>query len=206
MRADLRVICHHVAVLLLTLSLSSCGGGTSTAGVGGSGIGGTGITRVAGNVTQVVSFAPTREHWFANLLDWLSTPASAQSSQLGGIQVSGGGQNTLTDGSGRFNLEGVTPSSNFVLSFTPQGGDTLALPIGPVSVGSQVQVNNIVLNSGQGSASASDVEVEEDDDGDGDSADDDEVDGETEDADSTDNDAEEKDGEDTEVDDDSLDD
>ena len=165
-------------IVALALALSSCGGGSNTAGVGGSGIGGTGITAatVNGNVVQVVNQARLRDPALAQKLlamvtDWLSAPANAQtgSGPIEGIQVIGGGRITTTDSGGNFELQGVNPSANFVLNFVLSQDQTIALPIGAVPAGSRVTVRNITLNADQGFASADDVEVEENHDSDGDS-------------------------------------
>jgi len=156
-------------ILALTLALTSCGGGSNTAGAGGSGVGGTGITTVTGNISHVVAMAPQGERtlskrMLAGVFNWLSTPVNAQAIQLGGIQVFGGGQSTTTGGDGRFELNDVAPSDNFTLRFVLEDNEenqTVVLPIGAVPAGSRVQVNDIVVNADQGFASAGDVEVKE---------------------------------------------
>lgn len=153
-------------IIILAMALSSCGGGTHTAGAGGSGIGGTGITTVTGNVSQVVAQAPQDEQTlarrlFAGAMSWVSTPVNAESHQLGGIRVVGGGRMTTTDDSGHFVLEDVAPSDNFVLSFVFEENETITLPIGAVPPGSRARVNDIVVNVEQGFATPGDVEIEE---------------------------------------------
>jgi len=168
----------NVLVLALTLALTSCGGGTNTAGAGGSGVGGTGITTVTGNVSQVVARAPATQDpglarsMLAVATGWLAAPAGAQEGSLAGIQVIGGGQSTTTDGAGEFELQDVTPSDNFRLIFIPEEDRTIVLPIGTVRSGARVRVVNVVLDTGRGVANADDVEVQEDVD-DANSADDD---------------------------------
>ena len=165
----------NILVLALTFALSSCGGGTNTAGAGGSGIGGTGITTVTGNVSQVVARAPTAPEptltrkLLAIATGWLAAPANAQNEAFGGITVIGGGQSTTTDNTGEFVLEGVTPSDNFQLIFIPEEDRTIVLPIGVVPSGARVRVVNVVLDTNRGVAQADDVEVERNDDGDDDS-------------------------------------
>jgi len=158
---------YRTAVLLaLTLTLTSCGGGTYTAGAGGSGIGGTGITTITGNVSQVVAEMQRRDDPFvsrrmlAALSRLATTAANAQSGSLAGIQVTGGGRKATTDGSGSFHLEGVTPSDDFVLSFVVATDGPITLPIGTVPTGSHVRVDNVILHTGQGTAAAEDVKVE----------------------------------------------
>ncbi len=158
---------YLTAVLLaLTLALTSCGGGTYTAGAGGSGIGGTGITTITGNISQVVAEMQRRDNPFvsrrvlAALSRLATTVANAQSGTLAGIQVTGGGRKATTDGSGGFHLEGVTPSDDFVLTFVVATDGPIALPIGTVPAGSHVRVDNVILHTGQGTAAAGDVKVE----------------------------------------------
>lgn len=159
---------HRLNLLILaaTLVLSSCGGGTNTAGAGGSGIGGTGITTVTGNISQIITTAPDEEQalarrMIAGLVNWLSAPANAQAAQLGGVRVIGGGQSTTTDDSGAFVLEDVRPSDSFNLSFIFEDNQTITLPIGQVTAGKLVQVNDIVIDTAQGFANAGDVEIED---------------------------------------------
>jgi hypothetical protein len=159
--------CLIPLVLALSMALISCGGGTNTAG-GGSGIGGTGISTVTGNVSQVITDEPEAA-WherplglrvLAGAINWLSAPVNAESAQLAGIQVFGGGGIATTGDDGSFTLEEVAPSENFVLNFVLD--DTqIALSIGRVPAGSRVEVRNIVVNAAQGFATAEDVEVEE---------------------------------------------
>lgn len=154
-------------IVILTIALSSCGGGTHTAGAGGSGIGGTGITTVTGNVSQVVARAPQGDQTLARrvlagAVRWVSAPANAQAFQLGGIQVFGGGRMTTTDDSGNFVLEDVAPSDNFVLSFVFEDNETITLPIGAVPAGSRARVHDIVVDVEQGFATPSRVEIDED--------------------------------------------
>lgn len=153
-------------ILVLTVVLSSCGGGSNTSGAGGSGIGGTGITTVTGNVSQVISEAPQEEQalagrMLAGAVEWLAAPVNAQSARLGGIQVFAGGQVATTEEDGSFVLEDVAPSDNFVLSFVFEDNQTVALPIGAVPPGSRVEVRNVVVNTAQGIATPEEVEIEE---------------------------------------------
>lgn len=164
----MRVIAPLKALLLISaLILSACGGGTNTAGAGGSGVGGTGITTVQGNVSQVLARASQRrERTFAQravaaLTDWISAPANAQSMVLEGIQVIGGGQSTTTDGNGNFELRNVAPSDDFALTFVLENDRTIVLPVGSVPPDSRVQVIDVVLDPNRGIATAADVAVEE---------------------------------------------
>lgn len=161
----------HPLILVLTFALSSCGGGTDTAGAGGSGIGGTGITTVTGNISQVVALAPQDDQPLARSLlagafNWFSTPVNAQSTppdddQRGGIQVFGGGQLTTTNDDGEFVLEDVEPSDNFVLRFVFEENQTVTTSIGPVPPGALVTVSDIVVDTEQGFANPGSVRVEE---------------------------------------------
>lgn len=162
--------CRNILILLLAFLVSSCGGGSDSAGAGGSGIGGTGITTVAGNVSQIIVANGTQprsresRELLARLATWLSTPANAQSQTLGDIIVIGGGQQDTTNQRGDFALEGVAPSDNFRLIFEPPNSDeSIVLTIGRVPEGARVQVVNVVLNARLGFANADDVDVQEDD-------------------------------------------
>ncbi len=153
-------------ILVLTVVLSSCGGGSNTSGAGGSGIGGTGITTVTGNVSQVIAEAPQEDQalarrMLAGAVEWLAAPVNAQSARLGGIQVFAGGQVTTTEEDGSFVLEDVAPSDNFVLNFVFEDNQTIALPIGAVPPGSRVEVRNVVVDTTQGIATPEEVEIEE---------------------------------------------
>lgn len=160
-------------ILLLTLALSSCGGGTNTAGSGGSGIGGTGITTVTGNVSQVIAEGPEEEEemqdaslarrMVAGAMSWVSAPVNADEVPLGDITVFGGGGRTTTDDSGNFVLEDVAPSANFILQFVVEDRKPVVLPIGTVPAGKRAQVNNIVVDVDQGLATAENVVIEEND-------------------------------------------
>lgn len=150
--------------------LTSCGGGGTTAGVGGSGIGGTGLTAtVNGNVAQVVAQAPPSKQggitarMLAAIVDLLAAQVNAQTNGVGGIGVQGGGQQTVTDAAGRFSLPNVTPSDNFQIVLTFQDNQQIGLNVGPVPGGSTVQVSNIVVNKSQSTARPSSVSVERDD-------------------------------------------
>ncbi|MGA8259915.1 MAG: hypothetical protein WB783_06865 [Arenicellales bacterium] len=153
--------------LMLALALTSCGGGTDTAGAGGSGIGGTGITTVAGNVSQIIARADEPRSrtvtgkMVAAVSSLLTKVANAQSGSLAGIRVTGGGRETTTDATGGFTLANVVPSANFVLTFVPKGDQSIDLAIGQVPTGSRVRVHNIVLYASQGHASAGGVEIED---------------------------------------------
>lgn len=153
-------------ILVLTVALSSCGGGSNTSGAGGSGIGGTGITTVTGNVSQVITEAPQNEQALARRMlagaaSWLARPVNADSQPLGDIKVFAGGQVTTTDDDGRFKLVDVVPSDNLVLSFVLENNQTIALPIGAVTPGSRVEVRNVVVDATQGVATPEAVEIEE---------------------------------------------
>lgn len=153
-------------ILVLTVVLSSCGGGSNTSGAGGSGIGGTGITTVTGNVSQVISEAPQEEQalarrMLAGAVEWLAAPVNAQSARRGGIQVFAGGQVTTTEEDGSFTLEDVAPNDNFVLNFVFEDNQTIALPIGAVPPGSRVEVRNVVVDTTRGIATPEEVEIEE---------------------------------------------
>jgi hypothetical protein len=153
-----------VIALTSALTLVSCSGGSGvTAGVGGSGIGGTGVTLVRGNVATVVAAleSEARVRILAEVIDLFSRPVIAQSGSVEGIMVSGGGQADVTDELGRFELIGVTPSPNFVLTLVVTSGQPANLGIGPVAQNSAVQVNNIVIDARQGSATSSSVDVKD---------------------------------------------
>ncbi len=154
-----------------SLLLTSCGGGGTTAGAGGSGIGGTGITAtVNGNVVQVVArgWSPNQgvlpARMLAAVVDLLAAQVHAQSGGVGGIGVRGGGQQTVTDATGRFNLPNVTPSNNFQIVLTLPDNQQIGLAVGSVLAGSTVQVSNIVINKSQSSATPSAVDVKRDED------------------------------------------
>ncbi len=150
--------------------LTSCGGGGTTAGAGGSGIGGTGITAtVNGNVAQVVAQGPSSNtgglpvRVLAAIADLLAARVNAQTGGVGGIGVQGGGQQTVTDSAGRFNLPNVTPSDNFQIVLILPDTQQIGFNIGQVPAGSTVQVSNIVVNKSQNVARPSAVNVERDD-------------------------------------------
>jgi hypothetical protein len=155
--------------------------------VGGSGIGGTGITLVRGNVATVTASLPNfdrggRVRMLALVAALVSREAIAQSGEVSGIQVSGGGKSDVTDDLGRFELVDVAPSSNFVMLLVLPDGQRIDLAIGAVPKKSAVEVRNIVINSSQGSAAPSSVEVRDnsgDDSVDDDSVDDDSTDDDT---------------------------
>ena len=155
---------------MLWLILASCGGSSSSTGVGGSGIGGTGSTRVQGNVVTVVAQRSihSSDSWPATMLaaviDFISTPVIAQTGGVSGITINGGGRTAVTDEVGRFGLDDVTPSNTFVLTLTLSSGQVISLGVGPVPSGALVDVNNIVINTGQGSATPDSIDVEIDDD------------------------------------------
>jgi len=160
-------IVRFVHAGILVLALASCGGGLSTAGNGGSGVGGTGITRVSGNVVQVVaseqetSNREARGGLFVSLVRWISRGAIAQSTSLGGIRVSGGGQSTTTDTSGDFELLGVRPGDDFRLTFEAAGSRPIVLPVGEVSTGASVEIKDIVLDTLNGTAEAAEIRIQE---------------------------------------------
>lgn len=160
----------NLLILVSTLALASCGGGTTTAGSGGSGIGGTGITTVTGNVVEVIASAQeTQEQEQASLGDrmialavrWIAAPVSAAATDLADIRVVGGGQITTTDENGDFVLEDVSPSDNFILTFELENDRTINLPIGTVPAGTLVQVSDIVINADEGFANPGDIDIEE---------------------------------------------
>lgn len=165
----------NLLILVSTLALASCGGGTTTAGSGGSGIGGTGITTVTGNVVEVIASAQetqeqeTQEQEQASLGDrmiaravrWIAAPVSAAATDLADIRVVGGGQITTTDENGDFVLEDVSPSDNFILTFELENDRPINLPIGTVPAGTLVQVSDIVINADEGFANPGDINIEE---------------------------------------------
>jgi hypothetical protein len=198
---DIRNFGIYTALITISLILASCGEGSSSTGVGGSGIGGTGSTRVQGNVATVVaqrsihssdSWPPTM---LAAVIDFISTPVIAQTGGISGITIDGGGQTAVTDEAGRFGLDDVTPSDTFVLTLTLSRGQVISLGIGPVPSGALVEVNNIVIDTGQGSATPDNIDVEIDDDstdndsGDSGSVDDDSTDSDNSDSGSVDDDS-----------------
>ncbi len=123
---------------------------------------------VNGNVAQVVAQAPGQGSLSARMLavivDLVAAKVIAQTGELSGIGVEGGGQRTVTDAAGRFNLPGVTPSENFQLVLTLANAQRIGFNIGAVPAGSTVQVSNIVVNASANSATPSAVQVEHDDD------------------------------------------
>lgn len=151
-------------VFLFALSFTSCGGGSSSSG---SGIGGTGITLVRGNVTSVdgqlfVLLSPEGTHQSIDYLtEWIIPLSYAQSGSTGSLTVSGGGQTTSVNSAGEFELPGVTPSANFVLTFKTDDNDTIPLGIGEVLNGAVVTVKNIRIDTKSGSAKPADIDVEE---------------------------------------------
>ena len=154
-----------IVTITVSLALSSCGGGsdTITAGAGGSGIGGTGVTLVRGNVATVVAAispinSTNKTRMFARMLDLISRPAIAQSSEVNGIVVSGGGKQDVTDNMGRFALSGVVPSDSFQLIFTLKDGRQAKMTIGPVLKGATVEVKNVVVNAQKGNASSPNIQ------------------------------------------------
>ncbi len=184
----------RVTALIAAIAfLTSCGGGGTTAGAGGSGIGGTGITAtVNGNVAQVVaqSVSPDSDRFaprmLAAILDILAERVNAQSGGgVGGIRIQGGGQETLTDDMGQFTLRDVMPSDNFQLLLTLQDAQQVSLNIGTVPAGSTVHVANILVNKSQGRATPSAVEVDLSDDASSASDDADSTDEDSEDVDAT---------------------
>jgi hypothetical protein len=147
--------------------LTSCGGGTTTAGAGGSGIGGTGITAtVNGNVAQVVAQGPSPDQgglpvrMLAAIIDLFAARVNAQTGGVGGIGVQGGNQQTVTDSMGRFSLPNATPSDNFQIVLTFPDAQQIGFNIGSVPPGSTVQVSNIVVNKSRNTARPSAVNVE----------------------------------------------
>lgn len=158
---------RRLLIVLAFSLLSACGGGISSSGTGGSGIGGTGITLVRGNVSSVngqlyVHIAPlTETNAFAYLYEWIIPFSYAQSSQVSSLRVSGGGQSTSVTSTGDFALPGVTPSPDFVLTFTVNGNQAIRMPIGRVDDGATVTVNDVAINTSASSARPSDIEVEE---------------------------------------------
>lgn len=153
----------RIVALISVLSLFSCGGGSGvTAGASGSGIGGTGVTLVRGNVATVVAALERgggRVRMLAGLIDVLSSPAIAESGSVFDIMVSGGGQSDATDELGRFELIGVRPSPNFVLTFAFSDGQRINLAIGSVPELVVVDVSNIVIDTQEGSATPSSIET-----------------------------------------------
>ncbi len=166
-RFEFRLLVLAAAVAFLT----SCGGGGTTAGAGGSGIGGTGITAtVNGNVVQVVAKGATPDsghmsvRMLAAVMNFLAERVNAQSGGVEGIRVQGGGREAVTDSMGRFTLNEVPPSEDFQMVLTLQDTQRVVFSIGQVPAGSTVNVSNIVVNKSRGDATPSSVEVELDDD------------------------------------------
>jgi hypothetical protein len=75
--------------------------------------------------------------------------------------VSGGGKSTSVNSSGEFELPGVTPSANFVLTFKISGSDTIPLGIGEVPKGATVTVKNIAIDTKDNSAKPAEIDVKE---------------------------------------------
>lgn len=151
-----------VFVCLATVLVISCGGG-SVAG-DESGIGGTGLTFVKGNVASVngVSAARlTEESGMLALLSSLISPAVAQTANLSGIEVAGGGKSTTTDAMGDFVLADVQPSNAFMLRFTFPNGRVVNLNIGPVGDQTIVDVSNIAIDTATGQATFTTIAVED---------------------------------------------
>ena len=151
-------------VFIFALSFASCGGGSSSSG---SGIGGTGITLVRGNVTSVdgqlfVLLNPEGANQpIVYLAEWFIPLSYAQAASTSSLIVSGGGKTTTTNSAGEFELPGVTPSANFVLTFKTDGSDTIPLGIGEVLNGSVVTVKDIRIDTKSGRAKPTDIDVEE---------------------------------------------
>ncbi len=150
-------------VFIFALSFASCGGGSSSSG---SGIGGTGITLVRGNVSSVdgqlfVSIHPEGSYLpITGLAEWIIPLSYAQSGGADSLTVSGGSQTTTTNSAGVFELPGVTPSANFVLTFKTDG-DSISLGIGEVLNGAVVTVKDIRIDTKSASAKPRDIDVEE---------------------------------------------
>ncbi len=150
-------------VFMIALFFTSCGGGISSSG---SGIGGTGITLVQGNISSVDGqFLATirsddSQHTVAYYTQWIVPLSYAQSSSSGSLTVSGGGRSSSVNASGEFELAGVTPSANFVLTFEVSGNDSISLGIGEVLKGATVTVKNIKIDTTDSSARPAEVEVE----------------------------------------------
>lgn len=161
-----------LSISALMWVLSSCGGGGTTAGVGGSGIGGTGVTLVRGNVVTVTAALDLDRkgdgyaRMLARIADLISREAVAQAGGVSGIRVSGGGKQDITDDLGRFDLIDVTPSSNFIITLVLSDGQRVDFSIGAVPDMAAVRVDNIVIDSGEGSAQPSSVEVKDNSDDD----------------------------------------
>ena len=148
-------------IFVIALFFTSCGGGVSSSG---SGIGGTGITLVQGNVSSIdgqffVIIKQKGSHQaVAYLSDWI-IPVSYAQAGTGSLTVSGGGQSTHVNSSGGFELPGVTPSANFVLTFKSSGNDTIPLGIGEVLKGATVTVKNIVIDTTSSRAKPAEIDV-----------------------------------------------
>lgn len=161
------IIYNRLAIVFASvLAFSSCGGGESSTSSGGSGIGGTGITLVRGNVANVngqalVYIMPEKT---PNVVDYISEwviPLSfAQAGNLSSLTVSGGGQSSSVSTSGEFTLPDVTPSSNFVLTFTIDNRQNIPLRIGQVLEGAIVTVRNIAIDTNSGSAQPGGIDVQ----------------------------------------------
>jgi len=151
-------------IFVIALFFTSCGGGSSSSG---SGIGGTGITLVQGNVSSIDGFyvatikSENSHHTVAYLTEWIIPLSYAQSASPALLTVSGGGKSTSVNSSGEFELPGVTPSANFVLTFEISGSNTIPLGIGEVLKGATVTVKNIAIDTKDSSAKPAEIEVEE---------------------------------------------
>lgn len=151
-------------IFVIALFFTSCGGGSSSSG---SGIGGTGITLVQGNVSSIDGFfvatikSESSHHTVAYLTEWIIPLSYAQSTSPALLTVSGGGKSTRVNSSGEFELPGVTPNANFVLTFEISGSNTIPLGIGEVLKGATVTVKNITIDTKDNSAKPTEIDVKE---------------------------------------------
>jgi len=127
----------------------------------------TGITLVQGNISSVNGqfFATIKSEdprqTIVYLTEWIIPLSYAQSANPGSLIVSGGGQSSSVSSSGEFELAGVTPSSNFVLTFEVSGNNSIPLGIGEVLKGATVTVKNIAIDTTDSSAKPAEIEVKE---------------------------------------------
>ena len=80
---------------------------------------------------------------------------------IGILGPNGAGKSTSVNSSGEFELPGVTPSANFVLTFEISGSNTIPLGIGEVLKGATVTVKNIAIDTKDSSAKPAEIEVKE---------------------------------------------
>jgi hypothetical protein len=150
-------------VWLFALSAVSCGGGGDVASGGGTGFGGTGLTFVKGNVVSVngqsISNLESEKQGSGSILiaNLILQISHAQSFDPGHVTVTGGGKSTSVNQSGAFQLTGVDPSDNFVLTFSLAGGGNASLPLGAVLQGTIVSVKNVSIDTAKGKVTSDGV-------------------------------------------------